>query len=713
MAATFTNPLVNMAGRAIGKKPNLREAGLMESAVNTIATAIDIGTLGLGTATGGTAALRGTVGASKGGRFATSLRNLISGTKPAQGIQGLKMLLNKNKVPDAIRGEILPAVIQRPFNIKTEKVSGRSVLPKDFDPYSFHPDMSSQFITQAKGGYIHDILGEKVGFGLSDDLLKNVPGLRGVQNIPLNPLDITGTSKIGQDAVGTVKGWLEAHAGYASRGGDVNDTYVSALLYAASVKKNLQAQLEYVGLMLEGRKATAMKAAQLNTPEIISEGNLLAIQKNYRMKDLSFDKLMAVHETSYPFEINEIGDAILRPTSDYMKIMTDDGKEMFRDTVHFALNHVVKPIANRPSVPRETGRLIAIKLKDLIDANPMAVENIMGVDTYLTPRPGEGIKFPAGKYEILDYNNLPIQGYAGAQEQTLNEIFGRLQGLDMREYIPGMSMEESMENGWRTIIHKLRLEPDPGGHGLDDAVQTGAVWNAISGFRQLQEYYIRMGRHFDDNVVGTYALAKNFTKGQMPGLRNDPYGFEYLLNSFGEASPNAFARIVGRDPFMQAGTMPMENSALNARIARIMKRIQGDYFKQNQMGPIPLPGPKFKEGGYLPGMPSTAIPSTLHGGEYVINSKSVQQLGLPFLNAMNSITGSRFRTPSSSVNMPSTGGSNQISNINIQVENFIGEEEWFKSMMKSYNVNVAPKNRKLAGVESRTFTSYSGINQGM
>jgi hypothetical protein len=121
----------------------------------------------------------------------------------------------------------------------------------------------------------------------------------------------------------------------------------------------------------------------------------------------------------------------------------------------------------------------------------------------------------------------------------------------------------------------------------------------------------------------------------------------------------------------------------------------------------------FKTGGYVPGMPSVEIPAKLHGGEYVINSKSVQQLGLPFLNAMNSITGSKFRAPSSSVNMPSTGGSNQISNINIQVENFIGEEEWFKSMMKSYSVNVAPKNRKLAGVESRTFTSYNGINQGM
>lgn len=123
--------------------------------------------------------------------------------------------------------------------------------------------------------------------------------------------------------------------------------------------------------------------------------------------------------------------------------------------------------------------------------------------------------------------------------------------------------------------------------------------------------------------------------------------------------------------------------------------------------------PKFMKGGYVKGMTSTAIPAMLHGGEYVLNAKAVQQLGLPYLNAMNQVSQSQFRPPSSRVNAPSGNVTNNVSTVNIQVENFIGEEAWFESMMKEYNVNVLPKNQKLAGLEQRKFTSYNGINQGM
>jgi hypothetical protein len=75
--------------------------------------------------------------------------------------------------------------------------------------------------------------------------------------------------------------------------------------------------------------------------------------------------------------------------------------------------------------------------------------------------------------------------------------------------------------------------------------------------------------------------------------------------------------------------------------------------------------------------------------------------------------GMRFSPPitrTSTVQAPVT---NNMSTVNIQVENFIGQEEWFNSMMKEYNVNVLPKNQKLAGLQQRKFTSYNGINQGM
>ena len=123
--------------------------------------------------------------------------------------------------------------------------------------------------------------------------------------------------------------------------------------------------------------------------------------------------------------------------------------------------------------------------------------------------------------------------------------------------------------------------------------------------------------------------------------------------------------------------------------------------------------PGYKMGGYVPGSPSTAIPAILHGGEYVINAKAVQQLGMSYLSAMNAATGSRFRTPSSRIGGPNAPVTQSVSNITIQVENFIGEEQWFNTMMDQYNVKVLPKNQKAAGLESRKFTSYNGINQGL
>lgn len=44
--ATFINPTVNLVGGAIGKNPNLRQAGKMEAAVNTLGIVADIATVG-------------------------------------------------------------------------------------------------------------------------------------------------------------------------------------------------------------------------------------------------------------------------------------------------------------------------------------------------------------------------------------------------------------------------------------------------------------------------------------------------------------------------------------------------------------------------------------------------------------------------------------------------------------------------------------------
>jgi hypothetical protein len=128
-------------------------------------------------------------------------------------------------------------------------------------------------------------------------------------------------------------------------------------------------------------------------------------------------------------------------------------------------------------------------------------------------------------------------------------------------------------------------------------------------------------------------------------------------------------------------------------------------------------------GGVVPGYSTEGVPAILHGGEYVISSKAVQNLGLGLLTQLN---GLKHGVPSFNVpkpQMPSASGMNMnvtshsssetTQNYNFYVDNFIGEDQWFESMMKDYNIKVVPNNQKAAGLESRVVRTYNGINRGM
>jgi len=65
------------------------------------------------------------------------------------------------------------------------------------------------------------------------------------------------------------------------------------------------------------------------------------------------------------------------------------------------------------------------------------------------------------------------------------------------------------------------------------------------------------------------------------------------------------------------------------------------------------------------------------------------------------------------MNVTSHSSSETTQNYNFYVDNFIGEDQWFESMMKDYNIKVVPNNQKAAGLESRVVRTYNGINRGM
>jgi hypothetical protein len=172
----------------------------------------------------------------------------------------------------------------------------------------------------------------------------------------------------------------------------------------------------------------------------------------------------------------------------------------------------------------------------------------------------------------------------------------------------------------------------------------------------------------------------------------------------------------------------------------------------------------FKTGGYIPAPESQGIPALLHGGEYVLNAKAVKRIGVfalekinnnmmpkfkkggyvsgtvsvdntpsfkkggyvPKMNSMpvplifnggisaiRNINNAKFTAPSGSPSYSGSGQTSSVSTVNINVDTFIGEEEWFKGMMKDYNINILPRMQKNAGNETRSFTTYNGINQGM
>jgi hypothetical protein len=178
------------------------------------------------------------------------------------------------------------------------------------------------------------------------------------------------------------------------------------------------------------------------------------------------------------------------------------------------------------------------------------------------------------------------------------------------------------------------------------------------------------------------------------------------------------------------------NGKLNLATARslglfgqdgVVKRYYGGPVKRMMGGPIKrmMGGPvgAYGAGGDVPGFAMQAVPALLHGGEYVINSKAVQNLGSGFLQYINNLKNGMPKFGIPTPNMPNVnvnqtvnvngGNSENISNYNFYVDNFIGEDKWFEGMMNEYNVKVIPNKQKSAGLESRVIRSYNGINKGI
>jgi hypothetical protein len=103
-------------------------------------------------------------------------------------------------------------------------------------------------------------------------------------------------------------------------------------------------------------------------------------------------------------------------------------------------------------------------------------------------------------------------------------------------------------------------------------------------------------------------------------------------------------------------------------------------------------------GRYLGGYKSSMVPVMAHGGEFIMNAKATQSIGVKTLSNMNNF--GKIEGPNGA------GNTTNANSVTINVDTFVGQREWFDSMMSDYNINVAPNAERVGGIENRTVGSY-------
>jgi DNA polymerase III epsilon subunit-like protein len=244
---------------------------------------------------------------------------------------------------------------------------------------------------------VYEIGDEKVIFGAPADSQWG----EDVKTVAINPYEISGMDMMSDEGRELAVKWTAAHAAAMMDREGKPTTYVDSLLYAG-IRGDEDAMEEFERLAEIGEAAVEAErpkryARDLNDSEkeaIAREG----------LQDVSVDDLFLVHETKYDFQKDKDGNIVIRPLGDYELTTTDGDKVRYeRDTVHFAVNHLA---AGHISRQREKGtKIVIIPLRDMLESNPDSLDTLFTVDTYLTPKPGEGLLFPSDKIRTIDVDD--------------------------------------------------------------------------------------------------------------------------------------------------------------------------------------------------------------------------------------------------------------------------------------------------------------------
>jgi hypothetical protein len=699
-ASTF-NPL--MKALKVPGSENLRVAGTAETGLNAAFTALDLATAK--TMTGPLTSLKGSaldlitgITKNKLGKKATARfgvkTTLQEGIKMAEsaGVFNLNPFGTRRIVP---RKEDLPTVPKNPLAVELFR---KPLVPEQMRwdiEQKMYPgsELRTSFLTTDT----YDIAGSKVAFGVDEPFRLSNPTIKTFNR---NPYEIANVDPLSESGYKLASDYFYATAANNRQSGPI--TYVDALLYAMS-KGDVKARAEFYKLAALGiqekeiglQRRHAGKLHDYIKKEIIKRG----------LNQITAKDLFVTHETAYkPFSLPS-GELGIFPTSKFRttyieeprtyeelfhifggmqgdeelvnKIIKDkyiklgrlyyektnpndtvDYSRYWRDTIHMALNHTVMGHGQRPSI--QNGYTIVGNLQRLLERNPGSLSSLYAVDTWFAPKPGQPLVFPRGSFEVFEGG---FQERYDAVNNYIRDQFGQIKNI----YKP-----ENPSEYVREYIDPII----PGGdHGTSDNAWAGRLYQIA------ESLGVQSNKHFESASM------------TMAGMRNMQR--EFGPGDWQTLSPNEIASLFfNRNPF-----------------TGIKRGNTVEYIRAPRSfigGLIPKP---FANGGIVPNFDSMAVPAILHGGEYVVNSKAVKNIGFAALEAMNNM---RFQTPKTPAYAGAVSGqATSSSTVHIYVDNFIGEKAWFESMMKDYNINVGPQNQKAAGLQNRTITTYNGINRGL
>jgi len=384
--------------------------------------------------------------------------------------------------------------------------------------------------------------------------------------------------------------------------------------------------------------------------------------------------------------------------------------QFYRQGIHFGINSLVDPIAFARE--QQLGEIVVANLKKVIDANPGALENLMPVDTWFTGP----LTIPKGSFEILkpsDYESL-----LNVDQMLMRQISGKR--LDA---FPGYPAHGVLPEDQQTMAEAIKRHKDNLLRQM--IVRMGGV-KFSSGTANTTPEQDDLMTYLSRILGVTSQLHSSTGHNIFETIAAGVYDSTAFVNrGFNDISPNM-------NTLLNMTPKHIESLITNNRSGYIGETTKGKY--EGIAALMALMGggaagagaiynlnnkkmPKFKKGGYVGYANGGAVPAVLHGGEYVLNAKSVAKIGVPQLQAMNAM---KFETPNVKYNTPSpqianypTGQvSSSTSNVNIYVDNFIGEPEWFKGMMSQYNTKILPGKQKSAGLENRVISTYTGLNGG-